>query len=267
MLDYFTTGIDYSLPGNGGPECFNFISVPRRVFEGLVALAVCSTAVFLGFRWLKPVPKVETEVPNVYSPARIALLVAMTFAYALEVGYKLATKQFVFVLNPCHQLCVIQIILLAWPSTSRLLTYLYRCNLYWLHGPIMAVIFPVTNTLFLPGEVFTYWFEHAMLLIIPFYLLRRGGNLCTVESLMDWSWPLMAYGLWGLYHFVVLELVAVFSLANLNSMLCPAISDPFYGSNWRLWALGHQFILNLVSGKLFGLLGVSESRVTKKIED
>jgi hypothetical protein len=36
----------------------------------------------------------------------------------------------------------------------------------------MAVIFPVTNTLFLPGEIAVYWLEHFLLLVIPVTLLR-----------------------------------------------------------------------------------------------
>ena len=67
----------------------------------------------------------------------------------------------------------------AWPATNtRVLTYIFRLHIYFLHGPIMAVVFPVTNTLFLPFEVSTYWLEHFFILVIPIYLLRYyGGTL------------------------------------------------------------------------------------------
>lgn len=95
---------------------------------------------------------------------------------------------------------------------------------------MVAVFFPVTNTLFLPGEVATYWIEHALLLIIPLYLLILTELTVPMRSWTDFfGWGLMAYGIWGMFHFIVLQFLASMTLANLDSMLCPAITDPFRG--------------------------------------
>ena len=52
-------------------------------------------------------------------------------------------------------------------------TYLFRIHLFLLHGPLMAVILPVTNMRFLPGEVATYWIEHILLLTVPIFLSKH----------------------------------------------------------------------------------------------
>ena len=62
------------------------------------------------------------------------------------------------------------------------------------------------------------------------------------------GWGLMAYGIWGLFHFIFLQPLATLTYANLNSLLCPAITDPFYGKNYRSYGIVHQFFITLVFG-------------------
>lgn len=132
-----------------------------------------------------------------------------------------------------------------------------------MHGPLMAVIFPVTNTLFLPGEVATYWIEHALLLIIPVFLLKFAKLTVPSSSLADSvGWGLMSYGIWGAFHFVFLQPLASLSMANLNSMLCPAISDPFRGPNYRSYAIIHQLVITVLSGCVVNLFGKRDSSKT-----
>merc|ERR1712002_219324 len=77
------------------------------------------------------------------------------------------------------------------------------------------------------------------MLITPYYLLRLGG-VYTVENLKDMSWTVMSLGILILYHFLPMQWLSMVAEVNLNNMACPAISDPFYGPNYRIFAVAHQ---------------------------
>jgi len=196
IFDVWTTGIDFDLPGNGGPACARYLSPQRRILEFLLGTTLALVALFLGWRLhSKPLPL--KMVPLRHSRRIMlvtkSLLGSMTLTYLIEIGYKFYTKQAVFIFNPCHCLCVVQIVILysfisainrdQVPSDS--IIYLFRTHLYLLHGPLMAVIFPVTNTLNLWGEVETYWIEHALLLLIPFWLLKCSNMTVPASSWSD----------------------------------------------------------------------------------
>ena len=72
------------------------------------------------------------------------------------------------------------------------------------------------------------------------------------------GWGLMAYGIWGLFHFIFLQPLATLTYANLNSLLCPAITDPFYGKNYRSYGIVHQFFITLVFGCASSFIGNEE---------
>jgi len=51
-----------------------------------------------------------------------------------------------------------QLYLLAVPAGRfRCNVTIYRLMLHYLHGPLTAILFPVTECLLLPFEVSTYW--------------------------------------------------------------------------------------------------------------
>ena len=173
--------------------------------------------------------------------------------YGMELTYKLATKQLIFIINPCHVVCLLQLTILCLNPFSSVAKHLFRIMLNAMFMPLCACVFPVTNTLFLPGEVFTFWLEHILLVVIPLYLLYE--NLLVPEPLGDFSYALSLYGYYYIYNLVIIQPITLLTNANVNNLLCPAITDPFAGPNYRLHTLWHQLGLAYVGGKIFALIG------------
>ncbi|CAM1310816.1 TMEM164 (predicted) [Pycnogonum litorale] len=253
IKDWIVGGIDHSLAGNGGPECVNFISIQRRIIETVISLLIGTVYLYIGWSQLRvpPLPKVVREDRG----GKRALTVLMCFIFGLEVGFKFSSKTLIYLLNPCHVITAIQIYLLAAPPTSRLVNILYRIHIHCIHGAVLAILLPVLNTRLLPFEAEVYWLQHGMMLIIPFYFLRLRG-VYTVERLDDFSWNFFTLGINYFYHMVLLQILGIISEVNLNNVVCPAISDPFYGTNYRVWALFHQSFLIHVVGKIYTAISI-----------
>ncbi|XP_066967701.1 transmembrane protein 164 [Macrobrachium rosenbergii] len=250
VLDWSYGGVDPTIPGNGGPSCANFISMHRRLIETLLGIAISFIYFFWGYSYL--------TYPSSYKFVRKdrggkrALLVLVSMVFGMEIGFKFATKQLIYLLNPCHVTTAIQIYLLAAPP-SQFVTTVFRVHLNFLNGAVLALLFPVTNSRLLPFEVEIYWVQHIMMLVTPYYLLRLGG-VYTVENIKDMRWTIMSLGILLLYHFVPLQIFGMASQVNLNNMLCPAISDPFYGPNYRVAAVLHQSLCVPLVSKTFCLV-------------
>uniref|UniRef100_U5EYN7 Putative conserved plasma membrane protein n=1 Tax=Corethrella appendiculata TaxID=1370023 RepID=U5EYN7_9DIPT len=192
----------------------------------------------------------DAMVPTV---GKQVLLVAMTFTLGIEIGFKFATRTVIYILNPCHITTMMQIYLLASNKPSKTVTVLFRIQMNYLNGPLLAFLFPETDSRQLNLEVATYWIQHALIFIIPIYLLRLGG-IYNMEEFSDFNWNIISYGCLILYHFGVLQLFGLLAHVNLNHMLCPAIKDPFDSVYYRFAAFVHQAILCTVLEKIVLLL-------------
>jgi hypothetical protein len=76
-----------------------------------------------------------------------------------------------------------------------------------------------------------------------------------MEPYSNFHWAFMSIACVRLYHYLVLQPLSFATGVNLNSMMCPAVSDPFNGPYYRIAANLHQIPFIFLFGKTFCFIG------------
>ena len=106
FLAWTYSGVDHSLPGNGGIECRDFLSLSQRCWESAVAALVAVAAVVVAYPRIS-LPTVRNI--GVEPPGKRILLLLMCLTFGIEIGFKLATRQMIWIGNPCHLATMVQV--------------------------------------------------------------------------------------------------------------------------------------------------------------
>lgn len=253
VTDVLYGGVDFTLPGNGGKECAEFLPLGQRVVETVV-YELFTILVFWKMLGKVSVPEDLPAYREGSGVGKRLLLVVHCLVFGIEIGFKFATKQVIFLLNPCHVITAIQIYLLVEPPSKRVL-WVFRIHNYLLFGALQAILFPVVNTRLLPFEVATYWIQHTLILIVvPFFLVSLQGPF-VLEPMWDFTWATLTFTFFSFYMLLFLQPLGMILHINLNNMVCPAVSDPFSGPYYRIIACCHQPLLIFLIGKIFCIVG------------
>lgn len=122
-----------------------------------------------------------------------------------------------------YLLSLAQIYLLA-AKPSKFSTAIFRIQMNYMNGPMLAFIFPETDSRRIVMEMILYWVQHGLMFINSIYLLRlkhegTGASLYPVPPLFDFSWNIFSYAWLMIYHFAVLVSLAIVSAANSIAIL------------------------------------------------
>lgn len=236
------------LYGDGGLDCLAEVPLWQRHLECAVSVPVYAFLAFKGLRMIKTSVDEGSAATSQSAHLQSDAWLAVTLAFVLgwEFVYKLQVGSLIYFINPCHLITAIQICILCSPVSRRSLT-LYYLSVNLMFGPLTAVLLPVLNTRVIRGEQAVYWIQHALILfIVPAYLAASKFPLYRFKHQM--SWFIFSHGSYGVYMMGFLSFLGEFTLVNLNSTLCAAVSDPFRGPFFRMHAMWHQLLSMLVVG-------------------
>lgn len=108
VTDVLYGGVDFTLPGNGGKECAEFLPLGQRVVETVV-YELFTILVFWKMLGKVSVPEDLPAYREGSGVGKRLLLVVHCLVFGIEIGFKFATKQVIFLLNPCHVITAIQV--------------------------------------------------------------------------------------------------------------------------------------------------------------
>lgn len=100
-------GIKPSIPGHGGSECVAYLSRSLMIADTSLATFMMVVVIIFALKTYT-LPKVVPDDGNPLS--KRILLVLLSVLFGIEVGYKICSKQMLYILNPCHVVTAVQVI-------------------------------------------------------------------------------------------------------------------------------------------------------------
>jgi len=117
-------GVNNTLAGNGGPDCIAFIPPLQRALETVLFTMVGLIEMYIAYPHvrLQAMPVVPSTM---HRTGRRVLIAIMCLMFGIELGFKFATRQMIWILNPCHIVTMIQVYSL--PDVSFITVFSATC--------------------------------------------------------------------------------------------------------------------------------------------
>lgn len=105
-MDWAISGVNTSST-SGGPACRNYMSDSWRVAETAYITAITAGVTWWGYKRLT-LPLSSCRIHQ-HDRVKALLLVIFSITLGIEIGFKLASKTVIYLLNPCHVMTVMQV--------------------------------------------------------------------------------------------------------------------------------------------------------------
>ena len=101
-------GVNNTLAGNGGPDCIAAVPALQRALETILFTTIGLLEIYVAYPHIRL--QATPVVPSTMHRAGRRLLIAfMCLTFGIELGFKFATRQMIWILNPCHLVTMIQV--------------------------------------------------------------------------------------------------------------------------------------------------------------
>lgn len=108
MLEWAYSGVNISVPRNGGKECAEFLEPKQRILETVVVLLVTLPFMSWSMRKLTPLKLLDYSKQKEPTGKRV-LLVLLCLIWGVEIGFKFSSRAVIFLFNPCHVTTLMQV--------------------------------------------------------------------------------------------------------------------------------------------------------------
>ncbi|ETW04178.1 hypothetical protein H310_04527 [Aphanomyces invadans] len=242
-----------------------YLSPRQHALETIVYVTVFAPMCYYAVKQALKHPKWKNQRPIRAPTAFDWVLGVVTMSSFLGVCYYKAHStngwRLLYMFQPCHVMTFSLAILCI--ARGRAANFIFQVYVAMTWSSDCALIFPDTSDYIYIGDIYNFYIEHYLMLIIPVLLCLSG----RYEYIGSPSWILFGFTVIALYHAIVLQLACLVTEVNIATLMSPPSVLRSLGEWYRPAQYGMCFVLHWVHNlSISGAVAlVSSSKVLKPL--